>query len=77
MLLYPLEGEFDLAAAAIELGDRERRQGEVVGEKDQRLGGLGIFEANTSQRCLEALARAEAGKNDDLIADQSGGAVEG
>src|SRR5216683_7153783 len=76
MLLDPFEEEFDLPTAAVKLGDRERWQGEVVGEKDQRLVGLGILEANASQRRFEALVRVEAGKNDGLIADQPGAAVD-
>src|SRR5438105_12968996 len=76
MLLDPLEEQFDLPVAAIELGDRERRQGEVVGEEDERLGSLRIFESNTSQGCFETLVRVEAGKHDGLIADQPSGAVD-
>src|SRR5437762_3503211 len=76
MLLDPFEEEFDLPTAAIKLGDRKRGQGEVVGQKDQRLGGLEIFEADASQRCLEAFARIESSEQDGLIADQSGSAVD-
>ena len=42
MLLDPFEEEFDLPAAAIELGDGQRRHGEVVGQKDQRLARFWI-----------------------------------
>lgn len=35
MLLDPLEEQFDLPAATVKLGDRERRQLEVVGQKDE------------------------------------------
>ena len=76
MLLYPLEEQLDLPAAAIEFGDCEGWQGEVVGEKDQRLGGLWILETNASQWRFEALVRVEAGKKDRLIADQTGAAVD-
>jgi len=76
MLLYPLEEQFDLPTAAIKLDDGDRRQGKVVGEKDQRLGGLGILEADASQWRFEALVRVEAGENDGLIADQPGAAVD-
>ena len=72
MLLDPLEEQFDLPAAAVELGDGQRRQGEVVGQEDQRLAGFRIVEANAAQRCGEALARVEAGEDDGLIADQPG-----
>ena len=39
VLLDPFEEQFDLPAAAVQFGDGERRQDEVVGEEDQRLGG--------------------------------------
>ena len=40
MLLDPLERTVPLATPTLEEGaDGERRQGEVVGEEDQRLGG--------------------------------------
>jgi hypothetical protein len=34
MLLDPLEEQLDLPATAIEVGDGQRRQEEVVGEED-------------------------------------------
>ena len=49
---------------------------EVVGEKDQRLAGFGILEANAAQWRREALARVEAGEHDRLVADQPRGAVD-
>src|SRR5258705_7492473 len=70
MLLDPFEKQLDLPAHAVELGDSERRQCEVVGQKDQPLAGLRIFEPDPSQGCLEALARIKAGERDSLIADQ-------
>src|SRR3984893_7649447 len=71
MLFDPFEKQLDLPAHAVELGDREGRQCEVVGQEDQPLAGLRIFEPDPSQGCLEALARIEAGEHDSLIADQS------
>jgi hypothetical protein len=41
-----------LPAATIELGNRERRFGEIVGQEHQRLAGLGIGKANAPQRQL-------------------------
>jgi hypothetical protein len=58
-----------LPTASIEFGDREGRQCEVVGEKDQRLVGLGILEPNASQRRVEALVGVEAREDDGLIAE--------
>jgi DNA repair protein RadC len=60
MLLDPFEEQLDLPPASIEFGDREGRQREVVGEKDQRLVGLGILEPNASQRRVEAFVGIEA-----------------
>lgn len=37
MLLYPFEKQFDLPTAPMQLGDGQRRQGEVVGQEDQSL----------------------------------------
>ncbi len=54
MLLDPFEEQLDLPTASIEFGDREGRQRDVVGEKDQRFVGLGILEPTASQRRLEA-----------------------
>jgi hypothetical protein len=76
MLLDPFEEEFDLPAAAVKLGNGERRQDKVVGQEDQRLGGLRVLEANASQRGLVVLWGVDAGKKDGLIADQPGAAVD-
>ncbi len=76
MLLDPFEKQFDLPTAAVQLGDRERRQGEVVAQEDQCLLGLGVLEANAAQRRFEAHARVKAREQHGLIADQSGGAID-
>ena len=59
MLFDSFEEEFDLPAAAIELGDGEGWQGEVVGENDQGIGGLRVLEANAAQRGLAGREGAE------------------
>ena len=76
MLLYPFEKNFDLPAAAIKLGDGERRQGEVVGQEYERLGTFGILVTNAAQWRLESLARVKAGEEDGLIADQPGSTID-
>ena len=76
MLFDPLEKQLDLPAATIKPCDGERRQGEVVGEKDQSLLGLGIFESYPSERLIEALARIEDGECDALVANKTGGFVD-
>jgi hypothetical protein len=42
MLFDPFEEEFDLPAAAVELGDGQGWNGEVVGQKDQPLARFEI-----------------------------------
>ena len=76
MLLDPFEKQFDLPATAIQLGYGERRQGEVVGNKDQRLGRCRIFEANAPQRRCEILLCVKAGEKNGLVADQTGRPVD-
>ncbi len=76
MLLDPFEEQFDLPAAAIELGDGERRKDEVVGQKDQRLSTLRVLEANAPQRVLKAVARVEDSKHNRLVADQPSRAID-
>jgi predicted HTH transcriptional regulator len=39
-------------------GDRKCWQDEVVGQKDEGLGGFGVLAADAAQRCLEALEDA-------------------
>ena len=49
MLLDPLEEQFNLPAAAVQFGDAERGQREVVGEEDEVLLGVGVIVAYTPQ----------------------------
>ena len=72
MLLDPAEEDLDLPAAAVQLGDLKRVQGEVVGEEDQRTLLLGFDVANPTQRFAIALLRIEATKPDRLVAAQPG-----
>jgi hypothetical protein len=65
-----------LPAAAVQFGDRKCWQDEIVGEKDESLGGFRILEADAPQRCLEALVRIEAREDDTLVADQTGLAID-
>ena len=50
MLFDPFEEQFDLPAAMIQLRNGQGRRGEVIGQKDQRLAGLGIAIADAAQR---------------------------
>lgn len=75
MLFDPLEEQLDLPTTAVKLGDGQCRQCEVVGEKDQSLCGLGIFEPYPPEWLIETLARIEDGEYDGLVADQALGSV--
>ena len=77
MLLDPFEKQFDLPAATIQLGDGQSWQGEVVGEKDQALAGNRIFEADSTERCVEILLGVKARQHDGLVANQAGAAIDG
>src|SRR5260370_5243966 len=76
MLLDPFEKEFHLPAAAVQFGDGERGQDEIVGQEYEGLGCFGILEADAAQRGLEALVRVEAREDDTLDADQAGLAID-
>ena len=60
VLLDPLEEQLDLPAALVQRGDRQRRQGRVVGQEDQRLARLGILEADAPQVLGQLLAARRA-----------------
>ena len=75
MLLDPFEEQFDLPAAAIQLGDGPSRDGEVVGEEDQRLAGMGITIANTPQRVRIIVLGLGVGQHHSLVKAQAGGFV--
>ena len=49
VLLDPLEEQLHLPASLEERADGQCREGQLVGEKDERLVGLGVLEANTAQ----------------------------
>src|ERR1035437_8004271 len=76
MLLDPFEEQLHLPAAPVKLGDRECWQGEVVGQEARVVAGLGVVEANASQRRFEIFVRLEAGEHNGLIANQSGRAID-
>ena len=76
MLLDPFEKQLDLPAAAIQFGDGERWQDEIVGQKHQPLASVGIFESDTTQGRIEVLARVKAAEHDGLIANQPRASVD-
>src|SRR5690348_14366357 len=54
-----IEKQLNLPTHAVKLGNGESRQCEVVGQEDQPLGGLRIFEPDPTQGCFETFARVE------------------
>ena len=72
-----LEEQLDLPAALVERGDGQGGQCGVVGQKRQRLAGLGVVEANAAQMIRVVFCRVEAVEHDALIADDSAGPVHG
>ena len=77
MLLDLFEEQFDLPASAIELGDGQRRDGEVVGQEDQHVAGFGIAITDATQRVGIIVLGLKAGHHDGLVEAQSGGFVYG
>src|SRR5258708_32681307 len=75
MVIDPFEKEFHLPAAAVQFGDGERGQDEIVGQEYQGLGCFGILKADAALRGLEVLVRVEAREDDTLVADQAGLAI--
>lgn len=77
MLLDPFEEEFDLPATAIELGDGQRRHGEVIGQEDQRPARFRIAIADAAQRDGIIVLGVQPGEHDGLVETQAGGFVHG
>ena len=83
--VLPPEEQFDLPAALVERADGQCRQGHLVGEEDECLPGLRIFEADAARvaACAfvlqvigKALLRVKATERDSLIAHQTGAAID-
>jgi hypothetical protein len=74
--LNPFEEKFDLPSALVERRDRQRWQGCVVGEKDERGVGLGVFVTNMSQMFGIPVTGFVAIERYSLIADQSCSAID-
>jgi hypothetical protein len=77
MLLDPFEEQFDLPASAIELGNGQRRDGEVVGQEDERFAGFGVAIADAPQGVGLIVLGLQAGHHDGLVEPQAGGFVHG
>ena len=77
MLFDPFEEEFDLPAAAIELGDGQRWHGEVVGQKDQCFARFWIAIADAAHRDGVIVLGVQPGEHHGLVETQAGGFVHG
>ena len=71
----PFEEQLHLPSAAIELRDGQRRDGEVVGQKDQCLAALGIAIANAAQLLGVRAAGVETAQHHRLVEAQAGALV--
>jgi hypothetical protein len=71
MLLDPFKERLDVPSAFVKCCDSEWRQDRVVGQEDQCLVGLGVFESNPAQVFGIVLGGIEAIHGDGLIADHT------
>jgi len=72
VLLQPLEEEFDLPAALVELGDGQRREREVVREEDELAAAFRVEVANPAEAFGVALLAVETVEPDELIRGHPG-----
>lgn len=72
LLLGPFEEKLHFPSGAVEFGDGQRRQAEVVGEEDQPLVVLGVVELHPAQWVGVAVAAFGGGQPDGLVAAQAG-----
>ena len=77
VLLDPFEEQFDLPAVLVECCDGQRRQDKVVGQEDERLAALDIFESNAPQVLGVMLRGVKPVEQYRLIANNSGRSVDG
>ena len=76
VLLDPFEEQFDLPTLLVQRGDRQRRQGCIVGQEDQGFACVGILESNAPQMLGIILRNIKAVHRDRLVADHAGRAVD-
>ena len=77
MLFEPLEEQFDLPAAPIQVGDGQCRHGEVVRQKDQRLARFWIAIADAAHGDGIIVLGVKPGEHHGLVETQAGGFVHG
>lgn len=77
MLRNPIEEQLHLPTTFVECADGRCRQEQVVvGQKDQRLAGLGVLGANAPQMLGVLLPAVEAIERNGLSANDSGASGE-
>ena len=76
ILFDPLEEGLDLPTLAVDLGDRECRQVEAIGQEDEVLVCFRIAKGNTAQAIRVGELRFGCGEQDALIAAQAGSFVD-
>ena len=75
VLFDPLEEQFDLPTILVKCGDCQRGQNKIVGQEDESLFCLGIFETNAAQILWVMLSGIKAVELHRLIADHARTAV--
>jgi len=76
VLLDPLEEDLDLPARAVQLGDGQGREVEVIGQKGVAPSRLGILVADPAELLRIVLGGGLDGEDDGLVADESRAAVD-
>ena len=71
MLLDPFEKQFDLPAAFIEGADRRRRQGKLIGQKNESFTRFDILEPNSAQMNWIVLTGGKTIQRDSLVGDDT------
>ena len=77
MLFDPFEEQLDPPAIAVEFGDGECGEGEVVGEELEGGVCLGVAVGDTPEGLRVALGSLLADEDDGLVADKAGGVIDG
>ena len=77
ILLDPLEEQLDRPARLVKLGDGERRQGEIVGQKDEPLVRLFVEETDPADRYRIQAGAFWSPEDDRLIGTQACSPVHG
>ena len=67
MLFDPFEEDFDPPAAFVKLGDGQRWQAEIVGQKDQALVSFDVEESDSPEFVGKIFAGIESLQDDGLI----------